>query len=116
MPLRRVVPPPPYAKIKTGQYTGDGTISQAITGIGFRPKYVRIWPHFEPPSETVDYELYERTDGFYTEFAFMLHYTYMRFRDNRIISLDSDGFTVDDDDVDSHPNKLNQEYNYLALG
>ena len=36
--------------------------------------------------------------------------------DNRLISLDADGFTVDDDDSDSHPNKLGETYDYLALG
>lgn len=31
------------AATKTGTYTGDGTTSQAITGVGFAPSYVRIW-------------------------------------------------------------------------
>ena len=29
-------------KIKTGTYTGDGSIGQAITGVGFQPKAVEI--------------------------------------------------------------------------
>jgi hypothetical protein len=33
-----------------------------------------------------------------------------------IISLDTDGFTVDDAGTDDHPNRLNQLYNYMAIG
>ena len=38
------------------------------------------------------------------------------FRDNEIISLDTDGFTVDDDGADAHPNKNSSVYSYMALG
>ena len=34
---------------------------------------------------------------------------------NTIISFNPDGFTVDDNDADQHPNKLDQAYNFLAL-
>lgn len=37
-------------------------------------------------------------------------------RSNRIISLDADGFTVDDAGVDAHPNQNTVQYNFLCLG
>jgi len=115
MPLRSIYKPP-IARVKTGRYTGDGTTAQAITGIGFRPKYVKIWQHATADETYV--EFYERTDQFHTEFA-AGHFTsayYHNVWSDKIISLDPDGFTVDDDGIDAHPNKLNQEYNFLALG
>lgn len=103
---------------KSGSYTGDGTTSMAVTGIGFKPKYVKIWKR-----ETVDgsaITAFETTDtiiddhvdgGAYKILGAGTH----SFETNKIISLDADGFTVDDDGVDNHPNKLNQVYNYLAI-
>ena len=38
------------------------------------------------------------------------------FQTNRIISLDADGFTVDDNGADEDPNANGIIYNYLALG
>ena len=45
-------------KIVTGTYDGDGATSQAITGIGFKPKYVKIWVH---PGAEADTEIFEAT-------------------------------------------------------
>jgi len=110
------------AYIRTGTYTGDGTISQAITGIGFQPKYVKIWPR--QTVDTTELITYETTaeimddnasGGAIAAFTAAANYS-DAFYANRIISLDADGFTVDDAAGDYDPNKNGQVYNYLALG
>lgn len=100
-----------FCKIATGTYTGDGTESQAITGVGFRPKFVHVARIHEVVGST--YALY-KTDRTATTWAIYVDnaFTY----DNRIISLDEDGFTVDDEGVDNDPNKTGVPYEYLALG
>lgn len=104
--------------VATGSYTGDGTESQAITGIGFPPVYVRIWKRqtsgntVVPIHETTTEILADNVDGGaikYTE-------TQLRFRAHRIIALGADGFTVDDNAADADPNADGQIYNYLAIG
>jgi len=114
MPLRSLWRKP-ISRIETGTYTGDGTTAQAITGVGFRPMYVVVWPHETTATQVghsyksdtmeaalcVDVDLYGNT---------------WKGASDRIISLDADGFTVDDAGADQHPNKLNQLYDYMALG
>ncbi len=103
-------------RIKTGTYTGDGTESQAITGIGFSPKYVKI---FRRPTSEILMELYEKLDQSWGDFAAEHGVTATaehKAFDNRINSLDADGFTVDDDASDQNPNADTFTYNYLALG
>jgi len=108
------------AYIRTGTYTGDGAVSQAITGVGFQPKYVRIWSR-----ETVSTTLvrsYETTDTIVDDNASGASIyngssaTDQNLSINSIISLDADGFTVDDAGADLHPNKNGQIYNYMCLG
>jgi len=110
------------AYIRTGTYTGDGTISQAITGVGFQPKYVKIWER-QTVSGT-DIRTYETTaeimddnanGGASVGYSTVTNFA-AAFYSDRIISLDADGFTVDDVGADDHPNKNGQVYNYLALG
>jgi hypothetical protein len=104
------------ASIDTGTYTGDGTESQAITGIGFQPKYVRIWKRttsrntFMVPFETTDTMVDDNVAGMACELNVMKSET------NAIISLDSDGFTVDDGGSDGDPNANGGVYNYIAIG
>ena len=110
----------PSLRMKTGSYTGDGTTSQPITGIGFKPQYVRIYEKeivtntaismFETTAEIMD----DNADGgaIVSATADPEH----RFFANKIISLDDDGFTVDDSGADESPNKSSQLYNYWALG
>lgn len=106
-------------RIKTGTYTGDGTTSQGIIGIGFAPIYVKIWRR-----ETVDntaLTLFETIPEIMDDNASggaILHDgpTDHSFQTNKIISLDSDGFTVDDDGADANPNTNTIVYNYMALG
>jgi hypothetical protein len=106
-------------QIDTGTYTGDGTESQAITGIGFQPKYVRVWERRILTGLAVD--VYETTDTIIVDNAngMSINNSNSKTRTNAIISLDADGFTVDDDAGPSggdHPNKLGTIYNYMAMG
>lgn len=109
-------------RIATGQYTGDGTVAQAIIGLGFRPRWVRVYQHTAVENGQ-DFPDFEKLDQFggemcWAEWNSGLGASPMSgcYLDNRLISLDADGFTVDDDDSDSHPNKLGETYDYLALG
>lgn len=107
-----------HSKIKTGRYTGDDTTSQAITGVGFQPKYVRIWP-----STTVagtSSQFFEVTDtmnaGFCAEHGVAIGFMHIIQKANAVISLDADGFTIDDGGINAHPNKYDHLYDYLCLG
>jgi len=108
------------ARIATGTYTGDGATSQGITGIGFQPKYVKVWERRTSGGNSVP--MYETTDTIIDDNANGIAIEYDttddRFEsvENAIISLDSDGFTVDDAGTDSDPNKNTVVYNYLAMG
>jgi len=109
------------ARIKTGTYTGDGATSQAITGVGFKPKYVRIWERATADStgiwmgETTEQIIDDNASGGSVNYEATWSNA-GQFRANEIISLDSDGFTVDDDGADAHPNKNTTTYSYLCLG
>jgi hypothetical protein len=112
------------AQIKTGTYTGDGATSQAITGVGFAPKYVRIWARFTSENstgaqmvETTDTMVDDNASGYaYSVFSTTLNAANVGGYTNRIIALGADGFTVDDAALDAHPNKNAQVYNYMAIG
>lgn len=108
-----------YCKIHTGTYTGDGTTSQAITGVGFAVKYVKIWIRSTASSATRD--VFETTDTIVDDNASGTAWIIANggtsvLIDNRIIAVGSDGFTVDDDGADEHPNKSGTVYNFLCLG
>ena len=99
-----------FCRIKTGSYTGDGTLSKAITGVGFSPKYLLIWVH---PLSAGDEDLWQKVDRSWGDYAF-----YPRggaFYADRVNSLDSDGFTVDDNNANNHPNALDIVYDYVAF-
>lgn len=108
-----------YVRIATGSYTGDGAESQAIGDLGFAPGLVWITLQVAANNTT------------HAEQAFIMSYDVMmddnssgmafdiganRSRSSAIISLNSSGFTVDDAAGDAHPNKLNDVYNYMAVG
>lgn len=106
------------AQIATGTYTGDGTTSQAITGLGFAPKFVMIAPN--APSEDA-YIIFWTFADLVDDMAggaaaFLLPAQTNSVFDNRIKSLDSDGFTVSDDGLDAAPNKNAAVYNYICIG
>ena len=103
--------PAGMCRIKTGTYTGDGTEGQAITGVGFRPKYVRIWPH---PIAEATAQVFEKLDQSWGDYAMRTGDIY--YFDKRIKSLDVDGFTVDSDGGHQTPNIDGIIYDYIALG
>jgi len=103
-----------FAQIDVGTYTGDGATSQAITGVGFTPKYVRIWER-ETSGAVVVYETTTTIIDDDAQGAAVLIST-LNVNSSAIIALGSDGFTVDDNGSDAHPNKNSQVYNYLAIG
>ena len=81
---------------------------------------MRIWERTTTPTGAV--EIWETTseilddDASFGSIGFDNSITTPQFDDDRIISLDSDGFTVDDRGFDTHPNTSSQVYNYMALG
>ena len=100
--------------IKTGTYTGDGTTRQAITGVGFQVVMVWIIPYTE--SASIEIETYSKITGMYSDRCLMMALNDHEICDNRIISLDADGFTVDDEAGDYNPNKDGTPYHYIAWG
>jgi len=77
----------------TGQYQGDNAATQAIVGIGFRPRYVLIWAHggggnnvtaWKTNIDVANAELMTAALGFNWYVPDM------------IVSLDANGFTVGD--------------------
>lgn len=106
------------ACIATGTYVGDGETSQAVTGLGFTPKYIRI-----DKRETVDgtqVVSYSTTDQIIDDSgsggSILDNNASHKFEANRIISLDEDGFTVGDNQANEDPNSDGVTYNYLAIG
>jgi len=102
-------------RLNTGQYTGDGTASRAITGVGFRPRYVKITQRRVTNSII---EIYEKTDqdyetmcAGYTSVADHGCYAFV----DRLISLDADGFTIGDAGENKHPNGDGNTYRWMAL-
>ncbi len=106
------------SKIKTGTYTGDGTTSQAITNIGFRPLFVKITKR-ETVSGTEEASFWTTdkiVDDNAAGGAIKDDNDEHKFVVNAIISLDADGFTVDDGGADANPNTDGVIYNYVVVG
>jgi len=102
------------SSIAQGNYTGDGATSLAITGLGFSVKMVYIATlSYSGTIET--YVAHDSTVGAVGAGHSWNNSTGVIY-DNRIIDLGTDGFTVDDDAGDSHPNKSSQNYSYCAWG
>lgn len=78
-------------------YWGDGNPTQAVTGVGFRPRYVKVWTRYI--LDSADQIIWERTDQDSANMSAQ-HYKIAAQSGHRhvanvgIISLDSDGFTV----------------------
>jgi len=100
-------------RMKTGTYTGDGSESHAITGVGFRPKEVTIYQHHTSEGGT---EVYVKSDQMATTYCIRFRATDTNVVDDCVLSLDADGFTVDDAGSDTNPNKDTRVYDYVAFG
>ena len=105
---------PDFVQMATGRYHGDGTAAQAITGVGFQPRFVMIWVH-ATVSLDGPYAYGVKIDQFFGTFSFYVDGA-SRARPNQIISLDVDGFTVGDDGVVRHPNYDCVDYDWICLG
>ena len=104
----------PNVELVLGSYTGDGTTSHAITGLGGKPKSLEIFDH---PTAEVDSWKFEKLDRDWGEFTFF-HAGIAgnhRMALNQIISLDEDGFTVSDAGQDFDPNRLGKVYDFIAI-
>lgn len=97
-----------------GTYTGDGSESQKISGLPFAPKYVKIWRR---PAVNQFSQGFETTTGIVGHLAEGASHNIDngRLDDNRIISIEDDGFTVDDNGSNSDPNKSGQLYDFWAV-
>ena len=103
-----------FCRIATGTYIGDGMATHSITGLGFRPKVVRIYERVDPQNQ--GFAMKTDEDGGNTLFFDFLG-GQMRFLTDMIISLDADGFTVGDGT--GFGNILNVApltYTYIAWG
>ena len=94
--------------INTGQYTGDDQTSKAITGVGFKPVYVRIWTHH---AVDADAWVFERSQDMAADRSVTHYQGYTINRADRLKSLDDDGFTVG-----GQANNNGQVYDYIAIG
>jgi hypothetical protein len=117
----RIIFSKPHLKFDTGSYTGDGTTLQGITGIGFRPQYVKVWE--SNGTDTVIVDIWETVDVILDDNVAFMSVSYgpagadaNRVYHSGIISQDADGFSVDDAGSDRHPNTNNQVYNYMVIG
>lgn len=105
-------------RIKSGTYTGDGTTSKAITGVGFLPVYVKIWRRQATSGDSTNFHdtTPEIMDDDAAGGCILNNAANTDFFNNRIISLDADGFTVDDSGSNFDPNASGVFYNYMAIG
>lgn len=104
-----------YAKITTGTYTGDGAVSQSITGLGFAPRFIIILQQSDG-TDNIQSNNFVGLDVLFTGMGMNWTDGVTNYRDDRLISLDVDGFTVDDDGGDQPPNKNGEVYIFIALG
>ena len=81
-----------HSGFKSGTYVGDAAATLAITGIGFRPNLVIIWPQI--PGAGGYYIAFKCTDD--ALLTFIEKTGNREYVVDMIISLDADGFTVGD--------------------
>lgn len=112
-------------RIATGTYTGDGEATQAITGVGFLPQYLRIDRRFDS-NQTVGQSVGANVQTYTTVVndnaagmgitgndATQAYWTYTV---DCIKSLDADGFTIGNGGTGVNPNVNTVLYNFYALG
>ena len=104
-----------YCRITTGQYTGDGTAAQSITGVGFQPKYVVIWIRKEEETPDITHLRWEKSDTMFGTICCKLGNTIHDLNADQIMSLDEDGFTVNVNGLGG-PNVADTVYDFMALG
>lgn len=96
------------ARVATGTYTGNGAATQAITGVGFQPRMLLIYPQL---ASAVFPFVKSDQDGLNAWGTNNAGGT------DQIISLDADGFTVGDGTPSTNHCNVNlRVYTYWALG
>ena len=104
----------PNVVLVIGTYTGDGTESHAITGLGGKPKYLQIWCHPSVQETSPKFEKIDHNWGVYSFYHAPETGNHWMLSAG-IISLDDDGFTVSDAGTDSVPNKNGEVYDFKAI-
>ena len=102
--------------VEIGSYTGDGSTGQAISLSDASLVIKMLWIFRRPAGEddTPTYVKFAASWGDYSA-QWGSGFTKM-FLDNRVNSVGTGTFTVDDDGGDSHPNKNGDTYDYLVVG
>lgn len=103
--------------VATGTYTGDGTTDQGITGVGFLPKVLWVWRRQTAASAAPIpfWTTTEQVDNSANGLATRQTTDAVTF-EHAIISLDADGFSVDDNGADDPPNINGVTYEFWAIG
>ena len=113
------------AQIAVGTHTGNDASSQAITGIGFQPKYLRINRRYTTAQTGAESKgaLLWTSGSIVDDNASGMAITgndgsqeFWTYTISCIRSLDSDGYTVGDGGTSNHPNANGVVYNYMAIG
>ncbi|MCJ7560481.1 hypothetical protein MUO79_07665 [Candidatus Bathyarchaeota archaeon] len=115
----RTIGTPAFAggNLATGTYTGDGAATQAIVGVGFRPRFVQIYDHLNPNDVFTSLPWKTSSDATETWFIPVIGANNYRYENDQIISLDADGFTVGDGTPFLNElNVLGREYTYVCVG
>jgi hypothetical protein len=98
-----------------GSYTGDGTTSMAVTGLGITPEAVWIFANDNVANAAVFH--YTTTQMLATSVKSVESTpSAQSYVQNGIIAFGSGSFTVDDNGDDGHPNKNGNVYFYIAWG
>jgi len=99
------------ARIATGTYTGNGAATRAVTGLGFQPRVLWIFPQL-----TDAYAMFKTNQDGVNAVVFGLGYIH-KYTSDIIVSLDADGFTVGDGTplAINHANVNARVYSFWAL-
>ena len=107
------VAPAGGAKFKTGTYTGNGNSTQAITGVGFQPKFVLIYDHTLSGAPNLLFKTDQ--DGLYAFYLWLYgSSSNFNYATDVVVSLDADGFTVGNSGTIANTN--GNVYTYIAFG
>jgi len=108
-------------RIATGTYTGDGTTSQAITGLGSQVRALWIQQRRTGQAAFAAGDIWFTADVIMDDIAGGAANSMEEgagnasaIYDDRVIALGADGFTVDDDGADLDPNSNTIIYNWIA--
>ena len=103
--------------IETGTYTGDGTEDQTITLTDTEMVTMAIWIWVEV-ADTQTTATWSSSDDFCDNDADGLFYEVRDgdVNDNRLLSMGTGNFHVDDDGANLHPNTDGTTYHYIVFG